>query len=122
MLEETKNGKDKDIPSNPYKEAEFLAFIELIKGSATCHWVQIAKVLGVDKDTINVWKKHPLARKAIKDGIESALDGMLEAGKGDWRMHESRLKMMGISPIEKSEQELDVTGLPTPIYGGKSKV
>ena len=114
-----KNGKEinKEIPENPSKREEFEAFIELIRGNTTCHWVQIAKALGVSRDTITMWKQHPLAKKAIKDGIERAMEGMEKAGEGDWKMWESKLKMMGISPIEKSEDELEITGLPTPILG-----
>jgi hypothetical protein len=60
-------------------------------------------VLGVDRDTIAKWKKHPLAQKAIRDGIEKAFEGMQKAGGNDWRMWESKLKMLGVSPVEKAD-------------------
>lgn len=109
--------KDKDIPvkkteeKNPkiqrikgvYKKEEFEAFIDLLRGESAHHWSQIANTLGVDKDTITAWKKLPQAQKAIRDGIEKALEGMTEAGGKDWRMWESKLKMLGLAPIEKSD-------------------
>ncbi len=108
-------------PSNPYKKEEFEAFIELLRGGAIAHWVQIARSLGIDKTTINQWKNHPLAQKAIKDGIEKAFEGMEEAGKSDWKMWESKLKMLGISPIEKSDITTNGKDLPQPILGGATK-
>lgn len=110
----------KKKPSNPYKKEEFEAFIELIRGGAVSHWVQIARSLGIDKTTINEWKKHPIAQKAIRDGIEKAFEGMEEAGKSDWKMWESKLKMLGISPIEKNDITTNDKDIPTPIYGGVS--
>lgn len=97
----TKTGKKNS--KNPYKKAEFEAFLELIKGDTIAHWVQIAQTLGIDPTTITAWKKLPLAQKAIKDGIEKAVEGMEKAGTGDWRMWESKLKMLGVSPVEKAD-------------------
>ena len=94
--------KPKNIPKIRKKEA-FEAFIDILRGNAIAHWVQIADAVGVDKDTITEWKKHPLAQKAIRDGIETALEGMARAGKSDWRMWESKLKMLGVSPVEKTD-------------------
>ncbi len=108
-------------PEKPYKKEEFESFIELIRGNSVGHWVQIAKALGISKETITAWKQHPLAQKAIKDGIENAMEGMEKAGKDDWKMWESKLKMFGISPIEKSDITTDGEALPTPIYGSKAK-
>lgn len=106
---------DKKNTKNPYKTKKFEAFIELIKGNVTCHWVQIADALGVDKTTITRWKKLPLAQKAIRDGIERALEGMEKAGSKDWKMWESKLKMLGVSPIERSESDVTSGGKPIPI-------
>ena len=85
------------------KKLEFEAFLDLLRGESAHHWSQIANTLGVDRDTITAWKQIPQAQKAIRDGIEKALDGMTKAGKEDWRMWESKLKMLGLSPIEKSD-------------------
>jgi hypothetical protein len=81
----------------------FEKFIELIGRKSVGHWVQIAKALNVSPDTITDWKKHPLAKKTIRDEIDRAMDGMEDAGFSDWRMWESKLKMLGISPIEKAD-------------------
>ena len=105
---------------NPYKKEEFEAFIELLRGNTTAHWVQVANALGIEKGTITQWKKHPLAQKAIRDGIENAMEGMEKAGKDDWKMWESKLKMLGVSPIEKSDIQSGGEPLPAPIYGSKS--
>ena len=112
--------EDEKIPENPYKRTEFEAFIELIKGPAVAHWVQIASALGIHPTTITEWKKHPIAQKAIKDGIERATEEMEKAGKDDWKMWESKLKMLGISPIEKSD--ITSAGKPIPILGSVGNV
>jgi hypothetical protein len=109
-----------DNPTNPSKKEEFEKFLELIKGDSSAHWVQIAKALGVDRTTINVWRNHPLAKKAIRDGIEKAFEGMEKAGASDWKMWESKLKMLGISPIEKQDITTDGEALPQPLLGGIS--
>lgn len=118
-----KNGKktkDKKV-ENPYKKEAFEKFIELLRGNAIAHWVQVAAALGIDKDTITEWKRHSMAQKAIRDGIERAMDGMQKAGEGDWRMWESKLKMLGVSPIERSDLTSGGEKLPSPLLGGTSK-
>ncbi len=104
--------------NNIRKLLEFQAFTELIRGNTVAHWGQIANVLGVNKDTVNRWKKHPIAQKAIIEGISKALIEMEKAGSKDWRMWESKL-MLGVSPISK--QDLSYSGevrTPKPIYSG----
>ena len=104
----------KKSSKNIRKKAEFLAFLDSIRGSTVAHWIQIAETLGVNKDTINRWKKYPEAKEAIRKGIKRAMNGMKRAGKGDWRMWESKLKMLGISPIEKA----DITSGGAPLSVG----
>lgn len=94
----------------PYKQKEFEAFIQTIKGGSVAHWVQIAKALGVDQDTITAWKKLPLAQKAIEDGIEHAMEEMQKVGSSDWKMWEAKLKMLNVSPIEKKETDITSKG------------
>jgi len=102
-----KASKDKNktpkIPTEEriYKKEQFQVFLDLLRGEAAYHWAQIANTLGVNPDTITAWKKHPSAQKAIRDGIEKALEGMTKSGKDDWRMWESKLKILGLSPVEK---------------------
>lgn len=86
-----------------YKDTEFKAFIEEIEKGSIPHWQDIAKAIGVSKDTITVWKKHPEAQAAISRGITEAIEGMTSAGKRDWRMWESKLKMLGVVPTERTE-------------------
>jgi len=107
-------------PTNPYKQREYKQFIKLIEGNTVEHWVNIAQALNVDKDTITDWKRLPEAQAAIQKGIDRALEGMQRAGGKDWRMWESKIKMLGINPIQK----LDVTsgGEKLPIMGGSAKV
>ncbi|SRR5258706_13340259 len=105
---------------NIRKKEEFLAFMETIKGSGIPHWIDVAKAIGVNKDTITEWKKLPEAQNAIKAGISNSLRRMQEAGKNDWRMWESKLKMLGVSPKEKKDITSDDKPLPVPIYGGRS--
>ena len=107
---------------NIRKKAEFLAFIGEIEKGAIANWIDIARTLGVDKDTITEWKKLPEAQVAIKNGISHALSNMEKVGKQDWRMWESKLKMLGLIPREKHE----VSGSDSnpiviaPILGGLS--
>lgn len=116
MTDEPKNSENSD--TRPYKKEEFDAFISTIKGGAVGHWVQIARVLGVDKDTITAWKALPQAQKAIKDSVDSTMEKMMEAGKDDWKMWESKMKMLGVSPIEKAETDVTSGGKPiAPILG-----
>lgn len=97
-----KTKKTKTI-SRVNKKPEFEAFINLLRGEAVYNWSQIATALGVEKNTITEWKKLPQAQKAIRDGIEKSLEGMTKAGKDEWRMWESKLKMLGVSPVEKAD-------------------
>ena len=105
---------------NIRKVKEFKAFIKTIEGDTVEHWVNIAQALNINKDTITEWKKLPEAQEAIQKGIDRALEGMQRAGGKDWRMWESKIKLLGINPIQK----LDVTsgGEKLPIMGGSADV
>lgn len=91
-----------------YKEDQFEAFLATIKGSAVAHWIDIARAVGVHQDTITAWKQHPRARAAIQNGIAHALAAMERAGKKDWRMWESKLKMLGVISKEKTDQTVEL--------------
>jgi hypothetical protein len=104
---------------NIRKKAEFLAFIGEIEKGAIANWIDIARALGVDKDTITEWKKLPEAQIAIKKGLSDALSSMEEVGRKDWRMWESKLKMLGLIPREKHELS-GPEGKPIAILGGAS--
>ena len=113
------NAKAEENIRNIRKKAEFLAFIGEIEKGAIANWIDIARALGVDKDTITEWKKLPEAQAAIKKGISNALSSMEKVGYKDWRMWESKLKMLGLSPIQKQEIQGEIN-LPFPILGGAS--
>lgn len=104
----------------PYKDEEFEKFIETIEGDTVEHWVNIASALGVARDTIVRWKKHPKAKEAIQKGIDRAMRGMEMAGSKDWRMYEAKLKMLGADSVQK----IDITsgGEKLPIMGGTADV
>ena len=107
-----------------YKRKEFEKFLELLRGNTSYHWVQIASALGVTPQSITAWKKLPMAQKAIRDGIDKAMEGMEKAGKNDWRMWESKLKMLGVTPIEKRDLTSDgekLEGLVIVKHESKSK-
>ena len=84
------------------KIEEFEAFIKFLEEGSDAHWVEIAEAIGVDKDTITEWKKQPRAVEARTQGINNAIKEMQNVGRRDWRMWESKLKMLGIIPKDKS--------------------
>ena len=92
-----------DTNPNIRKTEEFETFIKLIENGDIRYWNQIADALGVNKDTITEWKKHPKARKAILDGIDHALKEMERVGGRDWRMWLEVLKLYGVSPVNKTD-------------------
>ena len=82
----------------PYKYKEYKAFIAAIDAGQVAHWVEIARALNVSDETIIKWKKLPEAQDAIQRGIDHALQCMQQAGARDWKMWESKLKMLGLNP------------------------
>jgi len=86
-----------------YKKQEFKAFIKALKFGSMAHWIDIARALNVEENTITKWKQLPEAQQAIQDGIDQAFAAMEQAGKKDWRMWEAKLKMFGINPVQKIE-------------------
>jgi hypothetical protein len=99
------------IKNRPYKEAEYAKFIKLIEVGNQETWLMVAQALGVDPETITKWKKTPAAQAALAKGITRAVSEMEKAGAKDWRMWESRLRMLGVNPATKieSEEKVEVT-------------
>ena len=89
-----------------YKVTEFAKFIKTIEEGQQPHWIDIAEALGVDKNTITAWKRTPEAQEAIRKGIKHALACMEQAGARDWRMWETKLKMLGVNPASKVEVQM----------------
>lgn len=92
---------------DPYKKKEYQAFIKTISTGQAGHWVEIARAINVDQDTITKWKQLPEAQKAIQDGIDFALKQMEEAGGKDWKMWEAKLKMLGVNPTIKIDAQIN---------------
>lgn len=90
-----------------YKDKEFAAFIKMIDEGQAGHWVEIARALSISEDTIVKWKKEPEAQEAIQRSIDNALIKMSESGAKDWRMWETKLKMLGLNPATKLAVEVD---------------
>ena len=103
-----------DTP-NIRKKEEFEAFIGTLEEGSISHWSDIAEAIGVDKDTITEWKKDPRARAAHIKGIQHALKQMELAGKNDWRMWETKLKMLGLRKDFIKEGFTDTKLEPIPI-------
>lgn len=102
------------------KKTEFNEFLKIIGSKHVAHWVDIAKALNVDNDTITKWKSTPEAQKAISQGIEDAIEQMQTVGRKDWRMWESKLKMLGVNPAIRVDQNTTVNIFQEIIakYGG----
>jgi len=94
---------EKSVKHGVYKKEEYAAFIKLLSEDQVGHWSEIARALNVDNDTITYWRTLPEAQEAIKKGIDYALRCMQQAGARDWRMWESKLKMLGVAPPDKLE-------------------
>lgn len=110
------------VPSEPYRDEEFEEFIRVLKDpTVQAHWYEIAQALKVEPATISRWAKHPKAILARQEGVAEALAGMQQAGNNDWRMYESKLKMLGINPTAKT----DITSAGEkiiPIFGGQAAI
>lgn len=89
--------------SNTYKREEFEAFIKTIEDGAVEHWIDIARALNVDPDTITAWKRTPEGQEAIKKGIKKAFVQMEKAGAKDWKMWDRKLQMLGVNPAQRVE-------------------
>ena len=90
------------------KKNEFAAFIRNLKTGSVCHWLNMAEALGVDKDTVQVWKELPEAQKAIQDGIDYAMEQMERSGKSDWRMWKDKLAMLKVVATERIEHSGEI--------------
>lgn len=110
MSDKTENTEDTEnspnSPEKPYFGVEFDKFLEAIGEAQIDNWSAIAEALGVDRKTIYLWRKHPLAQKAISTGISRALDKMEKSGESDWRMWRERAKILGVKDRQTLEHEV----------------
>lgn len=97
-MSEPQNPSNPTLNANvePYKEIEFDAFLKEIGNANIQNWSILAEVLGVNRETIVRWKRHPLAQAAISNAIEENLRKMEVVGVNDWRMYREKLKMLGV--------------------------
>ncbi len=56
-----KDNSANSAPEQIYKTEQFEMFLKTLKQDSYAHWKEIAEVIGVDRDTISAWKKHPRA-------------------------------------------------------------
>lgn len=87
----------------PYLEEEFEAFLKTIGDANIENWTIMAEAIGVSRETIVLWKKHPRAKEAINNAIAKSILAMEKVGARDWKMHREKLKMLGL--IEKQRNE-----------------
>lgn len=87
---------------------KFREFVKTLKEEQVGHWVEIAKAVGTSEATISRWKNLPEAQEAIKIAIMNTVDNMENAGKKDWRMWETKLKMLGVNPAQKIQADVKV--------------
>ena len=80
------------VTKEPYKEEEFESFIQLIEEDKFDTWELVAETLGIHKNTIQNWKKHPRAREALSKGLQNAVRQMETVGKRDWRMWREKIR------------------------------
>lgn len=90
--------KDKD---------KFREFIKTLKEEQVRHWVEVATAVGVSEATISHWKRLPEAQKHIELAVINTIENMESAGRKDWRMWESKLKMLGVNPATKIKAEIE---------------
>lgn len=97
-----KKNKTPKIPKI-YKDIEFEKFIETLEEGSVEHWIEIARAIGVDKDTITAWKSQPRAIEARRNGIKYALEQMEKSGKRDWKMWKAKLALLEVMETEKTD-------------------
>jgi|ERR1035437_264498 hypothetical protein len=79
------------------QQVEFKQFLSTLKtASVRGHWQEIAIALGIDPEKILDWLKLPEATQAKQEGIRLALEGMESAGFDDWKMYQTKLRMLNV--------------------------
>lgn len=94
-----------------YKEEEFglmCGFVELGMWRTS----NLSKACGVDRTTIEIWKKLPEAQKAYRKATNVILKKRKHSGDVE--------KLMKEMDYEVDKTELDITTQGQPIFGGKS--
>jgi hypothetical protein len=94
------NKQDNVAVINVQEVEKFEAFLKLVKNGKIEHWQNIADAIGVHRNTISQWRKHPEAIKATINGINHAIEQMEKVGGRDWKMWREKLEMLGIKGKE----------------------
>lgn len=106
---------------NIRKKSEFNVFLRLIKDGQVAHWVDIARVLGVENATISIWKQLPEAQQAIAEGISRAVAEMERVGAKDWRMWHEKYKMLAGREDTQTTQVNFIMAVLNKYGGGKGE-
>ena len=103
-MENPTNPAENDVLElDPYKQMEFEKFLEILEGSPINNWSIVATVLGVDRETILRWRRHPRARSILIAALQETITKMEESGEADWRMWREKAKLLGVDDIQKVE-------------------
>jgi hypothetical protein len=81
-------------PFSPYKKIEFEAFLSNLSNCNFGCWVVYARALGVSRQTMYRWRKHPLFRQALIEAVDYNLKEMERVGKHDWKMWREKIRMI----------------------------
>ncbi len=106
MTEQAPTPNVTNVTTDPYLDVEFEVFLKEIGNANLPNWTILAEALGITRQTISRWRQHPMAKQAINAAIEENLREMSIAGKGDWKMHREKLKMLGVKDKTTLEHEL----------------
>ncbi len=114
------------FPAEPNKIIQFNTFLSMFKADdetnidnlvfilSTAN-TKIAHMLGVDRTTIEDWKKTPQYKHMINLAMKRILSEMRIAGQDDWRMWREFLKMFGVEDSQTIKNEFP-DGMPvTPV-------
>ena len=98
MSQNVKNVDSKEL----YKSEEFEQFLQILNEGQWDTWELVAETLGVHSNTIQKWKKHPKAQKALAQGLQDSIKKMEDTGRRDWRMWREKAAMLRLE-MEKNK-------------------
>ena len=99
-MQDTTGDSEQGITRYKY---EYSGFLEYVKQGKVESAIIYAKVLQIDRRTLVHWLKQPELRDAMLLSIDTIVEGMKKAGKGDWRMYRELLKLLGVDVEQSAE-------------------
>jgi len=111
MENPTNPAENEVLELDPYKQMEFEKFLEILQSSPVNNWSIVATVLGVDRETILRWRKHPRAREILIKALQETIENMEESGAADWRMWREKAKLLGVDDVQTVELTGSVGGI-----------